>query len=150
YMARRVLLQSDRQRYREAIARADAWLLRVDVQNLVDAAAVLLALHATPGAEAERRRERCLALVRKGQSKDGGWGPYVTAPSEPFDTALVLLALKQYPKLAGTAKMIRHGRDYLLATQKTDGSWQETTRPAGGDSYAQRISTTGWATLALL
>ena len=90
------------------------------------------------------------ALVRKGQSKDGGWGPYVTAPSEPFDTALVLLALKQYPKLAGNANMIRHGRDYLLATQKTDGSWQETTRPAGGDSYAQRISTTGWATLALL
>ncbi|MEX0713581.1 MAG: hypothetical protein WD278_14585 [Pirellulales bacterium] len=34
--------------------------------------------------------------------------------------------------------------------QLEDGSWPETTRPAGGQSYAQRISTTAWATIALL
>ena len=34
--------------------------------------------------------------------------------------------------------------------QEADGSWPETTRPPGADSYAQRISTTGWALLALL
>ena len=46
--------------------------------------------------------------------------------------------------------MLRRGRAYLLAAQQEDGSWKETTRPAGGDSYAQRVSTTGWALQALL
>ena len=34
--------------------------------------------------------------------------------------------------------------------QLADGSWNETTRPAGQTSYAQRISTTAWALLALV
>jgi hypothetical protein len=34
--------------------------------------------------------------------------------------------------------------------QCLDGSWPETTRPADRESYAHRISTTAWATLALL
>jgi hypothetical protein len=46
--------------------------------------------------------------------------------------------------------MIQRGRAFLLAQQNTDGSWPATTRPSGGDSYAQMMSTTGWATLAVL
>jgi hypothetical protein len=46
--------------------------------------------------------------------------------------------------------MITRGRSFLIAQQQRDGSWVETTRPRGGESYAQRISTTGWAALALL
>ena len=46
--------------------------------------------------------------------------------------------------------MIEKGRTYLIETQQADGSWTETTRPTGAESYAQRLSTTGWATLALL
>jgi hypothetical protein len=42
------------------------------------------------------------------------------------------------------------GRAYLLSQQNADGSFPETTRPANQESYAQRISTTGWALLALL
>jgi hypothetical protein len=38
----------------------------------------------------------------------------------------------------------------VIAAQQEDGGWPETTRPTGGTSHAQRISTTGWATLALL
>jgi hypothetical protein len=41
-------------------------------------------------------------------------------------------------------------RVFLIATQQPDGGWPATTRPPGGQSYAQHISTTGWATLALL
>ena len=50
----------------------------------------------------------------------------------------------------GAAEMIRRGRGFLIQEQNPDGSWPETTRPPGAESYAQRISTTGWATLALL
>jgi hypothetical protein len=46
--------------------------------------------------------------------------------------------------------MLKRGRVHLVSTQEKDGSWQETTRPSGAESYAQRISTTSWATLALL
>ena len=46
--------------------------------------------------------------------------------------------------------MIARGRKFLIAEQLDDGSWTETTRPPGNVSYAERISTTGWATMALL
>jgi hypothetical protein len=38
----------------------------------------------------------------------------------------------------------------LLAQQRAAGDWAATTRPSGTESDAQRMSTTGWATLALL
>jgi len=62
----------------------------------------------------------------------------------------VLLALNPAREHAAVAKLIKQGRAYLEATQNADGSWPETTRPARGESYAQRLSTAGWATLALL
>ena len=90
----------------------------------------------------------------------GGWGAYLTSVVEPFDTALVVLALQPLlarPELAAPAievgtltGVVRGGRGFLLEEQLGDGSWVETTRPAGQQSYAQYISTTGWATLALL
>jgi hypothetical protein len=45
---------------------------------------------------------------------------------------------------------IERAHAYLVGAQNGDGSWPETTRPPGGESYAQRISTTAWALLALL
>ncbi|HXG11073.1 MAG TPA: prenyltransferase/squalene oxidase repeat-containing protein [Gemmataceae bacterium] len=150
YQARRVLLRADPQRHREAIARADRWLRQVEVKSVLDAAAVLLALAGNDDAEARTQRRHCLELIRRGESKDGGWGPYVTSFPEPFDTAVVLLALTALGEEKDVAAMIERGRAYLIRTQQEDGSWRETTRPAGGESYAQRISTCGWATLALL
>jgi hypothetical protein len=73
----------------------------------------------------------------------------VQSPSAVFDTALVVLSLKEAGGEGGK-EMLRRGRDYLLATQEKDGSWPETVRTAGENSYAQKLSTTGWATLALL
>ena len=99
-------------------------------------------------------------LLKKGQGRDGGWGPYVTSPAEPFDTALATLALQTLTRRpshggpsfteATLADAIARGRAYLMREQLADGSWNETTRPAGQTSYAQRISTTGWALLALI
>ena len=84
------------------------------------------------------------------QGKDGGWGPYVTSPPEAFDTAVVLLALIQLKEEEEIKPLMRRGRDFLLSLQRKDGGWPETTRPAGAESYAQRLSTSGWATLARL
>jgi hypothetical protein len=91
-----------------------------------------------------------LDLIRRSQTQDGGWGPYSETPPEPFDTALALLALAKLRDQSGISAMISRGRHYLATQQLPDGSWPATTRPPRGQSYAQTVSTTAWATLALL
>ena len=123
--------------------------------------AVVLALGLVDDPEAVRQRQTCLDIIVRGQAPSGGWGAYVTTATEPFDTAVVVLALAdllEAPGLAaptvderaGLERLIAAGRSFLLAEQLDDGSWVETTRPPGQQSYAQYISTSGWATLALL
>jgi hypothetical protein len=124
-------------------------------------------LDANHDPDAVSERHRLLKLLADGQSTDGGWGPYVTAPPEVYDTAIALLALtalrdaarstrptslRVHPggPLVNLEEMIARGRRYLIARQFDDGSWLETTRPTGAESYAQRLSTTAWATMALL
>jgi hypothetical protein len=149
WSARRTLAAASRSEDRPRIARTDRWLRELPVVTVLDAAAVLLGLQRADDPAATKQRGASLAIVRKGQAPDGGWGPYVTSPSEPFDTAVVLLALVAGPSTEESRSAIARGRAYLLEQQLNDGSWPETTRPARQESYAQRISTTAWATLAL-
>jgi Squalene-hopene cyclase C-terminal domain len=148
FLARESLAMADPARFRSAIGRAEDWLVRREIVTVGDASVALMAA-ASPSAAARRRA--ALDLLGRAQSDDGGWGPYVTSPPEPFDTALALLGLSRCGDSADpTRRMIARGRAFLVAAQREDGGWPETTRPSGGTSYAQRISTTGWATLALL
>ncbi len=148
--ARDVLRRADADKHREAVARADRWLRAAKVKTVLDAAAVLSALEGADDRDAVTQRRHCLELVRKGQTGEGGWGPYLNSAAESFDTAVVLLALARHAERAEVTEMLRKGRAYLLSMQEEDGNWAETTRPTGRESYAQRLSTTGWATLALL
>jgi hypothetical protein len=150
HLARRVLHEADAKAHSGAIGRADCWLREVKVQSIPDAAGVLLALDGSNDEAAAAQKKAGLELLSRGQGKDGGWGPYATSPAEPFDTALALLALVGYGKETGIADRIARGRAHLVATQQDEGYWGETTRPAGGVSYAQRVATTGWALQALL
>jgi hypothetical protein len=138
--AKRVLERVDPRAHEAALVRASAWLEGYEIRTVVDAAAVLLGLG--PGGCAE-----CLALIEKAEAPSGGWGPYLVSAPEPFDTALVMLSLVG---IEGQQELLAAGRAFLVESQLDDGSWVETTRPAGQQSYAQYISTTGWATLALL
>jgi outer membrane protein assembly factor BamB len=131
--------------------KAGEWLEGAEVRNVFEAAVALLALGAKDDATSRERRGRALELIARGQAEDGGWGPYAASAPEPFDTALVLLALRAGP--AGDAAVeerIRRGREHLAATQLADGSWPPTTRPPGAESYAHRVSTTAWVAMALL
>ncbi len=150
YLARRTLTRADAGKYAGAIARADAWARRASIQTVPDAAGVLLILGRSDDDAAAAQRQAAVAFLRKAEGREGGWGPYVNSPAEAFDTAVALLALAAGPDEAAMRPMRRRGRAYLVAAQQEDGSWTETTRPPGAESYAQRLSTTGWATLALL
>ncbi len=135
WLARRTLI--DAGGHAEPVARAGRWLQSTAPEATIDAAAVALA---TGSAAA-------LETVRRNQSAGGGWGPYRRTPAEPFDTALALLALQS---AAPDDAAISRGRAWLIGAQLEPGGWVETTRPSGGQSYAQHVSTTGWAALALL
>ena len=77
-----------------------------------------------------------------------------------FDTALAVLALGALniePRIARSTyraeeltEAIAKGKAYIESQQRPDGSWAETTRPAGPENSAHRFWTTGWALLALL
>lgn len=171
----------------ESIDRARRWLASEAPRNVHEAAAILAALARDPEPVFGTRRSECLDAIRRGESPEGGWGPYVHSPPEAFDTALVLVALARLresraadeygsegskrdalessddkertdEKSAGARsgldaeieRWIRRGRAFLASVQDSDGAWPATTRPPGGESYAQRTSTTAWALLALL
>lgn len=149
WLARDALSAADPKRFQTAIANADRWLASHEILTISDASVCLLS-RAKSASAAITRHAQSLELLRRGQSDGGGWGPRVSSPPEPFDTALVLLALANCDQSPEIRALSTRGRAFLVAQQQQDGSWIETTRPAGNVSYAQRISTTGWATLALL
>ena len=150
WAAREALRVADPAKYRPRVDRADAWLRRQPIQSVMDASTALLARAFDDSAEGRERRRNALGLLKKGEAPEGGWGPFAQSPPEAFDTALALLALDRNRGQDGVLAMIKRGRAYLATIQKDDGSWVETTRPSGNESYAQRLSTTGWATQALL
>src|SRR5262249_35977502 len=119
HAARRTLQRADAEKYKEALARSDRWLRNARPESVLDAAAVLLALQTADDAAAGAQRRRCLAIIQKGEKKDGGgWGPYVTAAPEPFDTAIVLLALRGYKEKDDVRPLLRRGRAFLIAQQR--------------------------------
>jgi hypothetical protein len=149
-MACRVLRAAGLAEHRQSVERAQQWLLRVPVNSIDVAAAWLLSAGNIPGRSATNRSQECLTLIGQAQTREGGWGPYPDSPPEVFDTAIVLLALAGTEKHGPSTGQIQRGRSFLAAQQNPDGSWPATTRPPGGESYAQTLSTTGWATIALL
>jgi squalene cyclase len=150
YMAWGVLRSADAPGTAEAVRKAGKWLRQPRSTTVVAAATSILALKHDATEVARVHRQACLDFFRRAQTPDGGWGPYADSPPETFDTALALLALAEMRETSGVEEMIRRGRAFLVAQQQADGGWPATTRPSGGQSYAQRMSTTGWATLALL
>ncbi|MGV3755644.1 MAG: prenyltransferase/squalene oxidase repeat-containing protein [Verrucomicrobiota bacterium] len=150
HAAIKILKRSDSAEAKAAVTKAEQWLRTVPVNSVFNAAVLSIALKDDTSERAKGIHQKAFQLIQLSQTNDGGWGPYADAPPEVFDTAMVLLALAPLREGPETALMIERGRNYLAANQYDDGSWPETTRPSGNESYAQRLSTTGWAVMALL
>jgi squalene cyclase len=112
------------------------WLRSHDAIDTPDVAAKVLAFADKEGTN----------WLLANQTKEGGWGPYRASPAEVFDTAIAVIALLEVDQRTAAER----GVAWLVRNQLPDGGWEGTTRPSGFISYAQHISTTGWATLALL
>ena len=150
WMAVQVLRKTNLAEASGTLQKAERWLQQTKPNHVLTAATLVWAFARASDGVARRQYETGLQWLRRAQTSDGGWGPYADAPPEHFDTALALLALQTAREQTGVVAMIQRGRAFLLTQQNMDGSWSATTRPSGGDSYAQMMSTTGWATLALL
>lgn len=144
-MARNTLRRIDAKRYASAIGLADEWLDRQPITTTPVAAAVLFQQRGDDG----DRKNHARVFLRRSQNDDGGWGPRRGSPTETFDTALAAVALAMDARVADRDRL-RRARALLIGTQQPSGYWTETTRPPGGESYAQRVSTTSWALRALL
>src|SRR5262249_11919267 len=93
FLARENLATADPARARAAIDRADAWLLPRPPDPVADASVALMASAVIATPLSATRTRQAIDLLGQAQADDGGWGPYVTSPPEPFDTALALLGL---------------------------------------------------------
>ena len=149
FMTLRTLRRSQLAEAESAIARAGMWLAKLRPLSTLEAATILLAVGEGVPITTNTGNES-LKLIVSSQTSDGGWGPYPGSPPEPFDTALALLALASAKNASLHGRQIAQARRFLASEQENDGSWAATTRPRGGESYAQKISTTAWVTIALL
>ena len=133
----------------EALRAASAYLRNMPQESVSQTAAKLLFIRES-GVQAVGDAVLGLEYLMRAQTTLGGWGPYPNRPPEVFDTALALLAMLPHAKDERIAMIMSRGLSFLIAEQLPDGSWRETTRPSGEESHAQWISTSAWATLALL
>jgi pimeloyl-ACP methyl ester carboxylesterase len=141
--------------HRAALSKAKAWLDAAKRSDLHQdkVMKVLLGVRAGKSSKAMRATiDELLALQRA----DGGWSQTVPEPrSDAFATGQTLYALS----LAGfTAARpdIKRGIDFLVATQKPDGSWAMSSRstPNGEPGSAKLLTpitcaAASWATLGL-
>jgi squalene cyclase len=148
FMAMRTLERAQTARFGDAIARADRWLRGADVATTVNAAAVVLAFAGKKDAAPHAKFEQALDVLLKSQNGNGGWGDYPRTPSESFETAMALLALNTQRDKPEIKERIARGRAFLVSVQEEDGGWPATLQ--GGGTYARHISTSAWASQALL
>jgi hypothetical protein len=141
----------------ERIHRAAEWLAAQSPISTEDRVMQLLGLH-WAGASSRARETRTRELQAQ-QRPDGGWAQTSHLASDAYATGQVLYTLRELG-VPATDAGFRRGVDYLLGTQKEDGSWYVKSRAMKIQPYFesgfpyehdQWISTaaTAWATMAL-
>lgn len=139
--------------HRAAAEKATSWLAATPPVTLQDKAfRVMLAARAgKPRAEMQPAIDELLSLQRA----DGGWAQLADWDSDAYATGelLYVLALAGY---TADAPEIKRGIDFLVATQKEDGSWTMKSRstPDGSPGSSKLLTpincaAASWATLGL-
>ena len=148
-------------RKREIAARVDLarhWLQSAEPVDTTDRAFQLLGL-GWAQAEPESIKKVVAKLVAE-QREDGGWAQLPTLTSDAYATGLALCALHESGGTAADHPVYRRGVEFLLRTQRADGSWFVATRsfpiveysnsgfPHGRSQFISAAATC-WATMAL-
>jgi ankyrin repeat protein len=112
----------------DRVARARRWLESAGprASSSEDRAMVLFGLRwAGAGVDAIRKARDSIVAD---QRKDGGWAQVTTRPSDSYATGQALVALNQAAGMPVTDPAYRRGVEFLLQSQRLDGSWLVETR----------------------
>ena len=138
--------------------KARAWLVKAAAKDTEDRVFRLQALKAA-AADVKVVQQAADELL-KSQRADGGWGQTAKLDSDAYATGTALVALHQAGGLPVDDPAYRRGVQFLLNTQKPDGSWFVHSRsqpfqlyfesgfPHGKDQFIS-ISASSWAAIAL-
>lgn len=142
----------------EKVQRAAQWLEKAQPQCTEDHAMQLLGLRwASADVKLLRRLARPLLAS---QHSDGGWSQLPGLESDAYATGQTLVALEQAGVISPTDPAFQRGVDFLIRTQRPDGSWLVRTRsfpvqklkesgyPHGNDQWISAAGSS-WAAMAL-
>lgn len=144
-------------RIAERIKKARSWLFESPAGDTEDRVSRLRAFHLLN--EDKERRNEGKALLDE-QREDGGWAQVPKMQSDAYATATTLAALHQAGGISITNLAYQRGVQFLLSSQKDDGSWfvesrskpfqshYESGYPHGTNQFIS-ISAASWATTAL-
>jgi squalene-hopene/tetraprenyl-beta-curcumene cyclase len=116
-----------------------SWYGRWGVNYTYGTFLALRGLQATGDIRARAAMARAADFLRGTQNQDGGWGEscasyavnkYVPAPSTASQTAWALLGLAAAGDRA--SHVVNRGIEYLLESQRSDGSWDENLATGTG------------------
>jgi ankyrin repeat protein len=140
------------------INRARSWLQSTEPVDTTDRVFQLLGL-GWAQANSETITKAVTKLLGE-QRDDGGWAQLPTLASDAYATGLALYALHEGGGLATLNLAYQRGADFLLRTQREDGSWFVASRsfpiveystsgfPHGRSQFISAAATC-WATMAL-
>jgi hypothetical protein len=141
------------------IERAREWLERTPTGDVVDKGFQLLGLGWSQAAP--EVIQKAVQSLLKEQREEGGWSQLPTLDSDAYATGLALYALHEAGGLGVDQPSYKRGLEFLVRTQKEDGSWFVASRsfpfveystsgfPHGRDQFIS-ASATCWATMALM
>jgi hypothetical protein len=138
---------------RDSRAKAAAWLGQCEPTDTTQAAGLRLLVKVRAGESVEALRPEIDRFLGR-QNKDGGWGQLRDLPSDAYATGQALYVLGQ----AGVPferTEVRRGVDFLVASQRPDGSWPMKSRAhPGAKPYTNPVPITyfgsAWAMLGLM
>jgi hypothetical protein len=158
-LARSTLIAAGREPDHFAVAQIDRWLRTVEATSVHDAAGIVLGLGGELDVMSTKQRSACLEIIRAAEAPNGGWGYQPGGSPQVFETAVVMLALREMARDQRVAKSaygeenlqraLSAGRRFLQGSQSADGSWPAGPGP-GKPNLARQVSTTAWALLALV
>jgi ankyrin repeat protein len=142
----------------QRIERARQWLLRANPVTTEDFAMRLYGVAAVGATNSELRKLAEPLLAR--QRPDGGFAQRDGFASDAYATGMTLWTLADTGVVQPNHDVYRKGVKFLLATQRSDGSWHVSSRatkfqiyfesgfPYGHDQWISTMAT-GWAASAL-
>ena len=144
--------------FEERIQRAKVWMLSAEPLTEEDRTMQLLGLY-WAGTDAKVLKKLAQGILTA-QRSDGGWAQRFEPEADAYATGQTLFALAETGVLSTRDPAYQKGVNYLLSTQRADGSWYVRSRapkfqpyfesgfPYGHDQWISSMAT-GWATTAL-